>query len=54
MTAWCRGFGWGDEVIDPKTCSMMSLSMIGIYCGVPQAVECFRVAKRVLQDVGAG
>ena len=29
MTAWCWGFGWGDKVIDPKTRSMMNLSMIG-------------------------
>ena len=83
MTAWCWGFGWGDEVIDPKTRSMMNLSMIGalgkmteweihfrgaikngvsknelraiihvigIYCGVPQAVECFRVARKVLKE----
>ena len=81
MTAWCWGFGWGDEVIPPKTRSMMNLSMIGalgkmheweihckgaikngvspeeiraiihvigIYCGVPQALECFRAAKKVL------
>jgi 4-carboxymuconolactone decarboxylase len=80
MTAWCWGFGWGDEVIDAKTRSMMNLAMIGalgkmtewethcrgavtngvskeeiraiihvigIYCGVPQALECFRVAKKV-------
>ena len=72
MTAWCWGFGWGDDVIDEKTRSMMNLSMIGalgkmtewelhcngairngcsleeiraivhvigIYCGVPQALE---------------
>ena len=83
MTAWCWGFGWGDETIDPKTRSMMNLTMIGalgkmheweihcrgalkngvsqdelraivhvigIYCGVPQAVECFRVAKKVLEE----
>tara|TARA_B100001029_G_scaffold174221_1_gene174080 strand:- start:391 stop:780 length:390 start_codon:yes stop_codon:yes gene_type:complete len=83
MTAWCWGFGWGDEVIDAKTRSMMNLSMIGalgkmsewethckgaikngvsvnelraiihvigIYCGVPQAVECFRVARKVLEE----
>ena len=83
MTAWCWGFGWGDEVIDMKTRSMMNLSMIGalgkmqeweihcrgaitngvskeeiraiihvigIYCGVPQALECFRVAKKVLKE----
>lgn len=82
MTAWCWGFGWGDEVIDEKTRSMMNLAMIGalgrmnewelhcngairngcsmeeiraiihviaIYCGVPQALECFRVARRVLE-----
>ena len=85
MTAWCWGFGWGDEVIDAKTRSMMNLSMIGalgkmheweihlkgalnngvsveeiraiihvvgIYCGVPQSLECFRVARRVLEDAG--
>jgi 4-carboxymuconolactone decarboxylase len=83
MTAWCWGFGWGDDVIDAKTRSMMNLAMIGalgkmhewethcrgalnngvsqdeiraiihvigIYCGVPQALECFRVARRVLHE----
>jgi 4-carboxymuconolactone decarboxylase len=83
MTAWCWGFGWGDEVIDEKTRSMMNLAMIGalgrmnewelhcngairngcsmeeiraiihviaIYCGVPQALECFRVARKVLTE----
>ncbi len=29
MTAWCWGFGWGDDAIDPKTRSMMNLAMIG-------------------------
>ncbi len=29
MTAWCWGFGWGDETIDPKTRSMMNLAMLG-------------------------
>lgn len=85
MTAWCWGFGWGDDTIDAKTRSMMNLSMIGalgkmqeweihckgalnngvtveeiraiihvvgIYCGVPQALECFRVAKKVLSEAG--
>ena len=80
MTAWCWGFGWGDDTIDAKTRSMMNLAMIaalgkmteweihlngaikngvsqeevraiihvvGIYCGVPQALECFRVAKKI-------
>jgi len=23
--------------------------VVGIYCGVPQALECFRVARRVLE-----
>ena len=83
MTAWCWGFGWGDDVIDAKTRSMMNLSMIGalgkmneweihcrgaisngvsqdeiraiihviaIYCGVPQALECFRAARKVLEE----
>ena len=85
MTAWCWGFGWGDDVIEPKTRSMMNLSMIGalgkmheweihcrgaihngvskeeiraiihvvgIYCGVPQSLECFRVARKVLEEEG--
>ena len=85
MTAWCWGFGWGDDVIPPKTSSMMNLSMIGalgkmneweihcrgalnnkvskeeiraiihvigIYCGVPQSLECFRVARKVLEEAG--
>lgn len=29
MTAWCWGFGWGDDAIDPKTRSLMNLSMLG-------------------------
>lgn len=85
MTAWCWGFGWGDDAIDAKTRSMMNLAMlgalgrmheweihcrgalrngvtkeqiraivhvVGIYCGVPQAHECFRVARRVLEEEG--
>lgn len=28
------------------------IHVVGIYCGVPQALECFRVARRVLEDVG--
>ena len=85
MTAWCWGFGWGDETIDEKTRSMMNLAMIGalgkmheweihcngavtngvsadeiraiihvigIYCGVPQSLECFRVARKVLTERG--
>lgn len=26
--------------------------VIGIYCGVPQAMECFRVARKVLTEAG--
>lgn len=85
MTAWCWGFGWGDETIDVKTRSMMNLAMlgalgkmheweihcngainngvsvseiraiihvVGIYCGVPQALECFRAARKVLGERG--
>ena len=83
MTAWCWGFGWGDDTIPPKQRSMINLAMIGalgkmheweihckgainngvskneiraiihvigIYCGVPQGLECFRVAKKVLDS----
>ena len=85
MTEWCWGFGWGDESIDPKTRSLMNLSMLGalgrlhewethcrgalnngvtpeqiraachvvaIYCGVPMGLECFRAARRVLEEAG--
>ena len=85
MTAWCWGFGWGDDTIDAKTRSMMNLAIlgalgkmheweihcrgalnngvtakeiraiihvIGIYCGVPQALECFRAARKVLEAEG--
>ncbi|MEM7075635.1 MAG: carboxymuconolactone decarboxylase family protein [Pseudomonadota bacterium] len=85
MTAWCWGFGWGDDAIDAKTRSMMNLAMIGalgkmhewelhcrgalgngvtkeeiraivhvvaIYCGVPQGIECFRSARKVLEEEG--
>lgn len=85
MTAWCWGFGWGDDAIDARTRSLMNLAMIGalgkmheweihcrgalrngvtrdeiraavhavgIYCGVPQALECFRVARKVLEEEG--
>jgi 4-carboxymuconolactone decarboxylase len=85
MTEWCWGFGWGDDVIDHKTRSLMNLTMIAalgkmqewelhlkgalkngasveeiraaihaiaIYCGVPQGVECFRIARDVLEAEG--
>ncbi|MDC0610134.1 carboxymuconolactone decarboxylase family protein [Vibrio sp.] len=85
MTEWCWGFGWGDDTIEPKTRSMMNLTMIAalgkmeewelhlkgaitngvsvdeirsilhviaIYCGVPQGVECFRIARTVLTEQG--
>lgn len=28
MTAWCWGFGWGDEVLPAKTRSMVNLPML--------------------------
>jgi len=85
MTAWCWGFGWGDDAIDPKTRSLMNLAMLGVlgrwhewethcrgalrngatkeqiraaihvvavYGGVPCGVECFRIARRVLEEAG--
>ncbi|MEO1198716.1 MAG: carboxymuconolactone decarboxylase family protein [Pseudomonadota bacterium] len=85
MTAWCWGFGWGDEAIDPKTRSLINLALlgalgkhheweshcrgalrngatkeqiravlhiVGIYSGVPNAVECFRIARKVLEEAG--
>ncbi len=28
------------------------IHVVGIYCGVPQALECFRVARGVLEERG--
>jgi len=28
------------------------LHVIAIYCGVPQGVECFRIARKVLEEAG--
>ncbi len=28
------------------------IHVVGIYCGVPQALECFRAARKVLQERG--
>ncbi len=28
------------------------IHIVGIYCGVPQALECFRAAKKVLEETG--
>lgn len=28
------------------------IHVIGIYCGVPQSLECFRVAKKVMAETG--
>ena len=83
MTAWCWGFGWGDEALDAKTRSLINLALlgshsltsewrthclgaltngateqeirgvthvVGIYAGVPRALECFRVAREVLKE----
>lgn len=29
-----------------------AIHVVGIYCGVPQALECFRVAEKVLKEAG--
>lgn len=85
ITEWAWGFGWGDDTIDPRTRSLMNLTMIAglgrmeewelhcrgalangvtkeeirsaihvvaIYCGVPASLECFRIARKVLQEAG--
>ncbi|MGA0266868.1 MAG: carboxymuconolactone decarboxylase family protein [Lysobacterales bacterium] len=28
------------------------IHVVGIYCGVPQSLECFRVARKVLTEEG--
>ena len=52
MTEWelhCRGAinnGVNKEEI------RAIIHVIGIYCGVPQALECFRAARKVLEEKG--
>jgi 4-carboxymuconolactone decarboxylase len=29
-----------------------AIHVVGIYCGVPQSLECFRVARKVLEEAG--
>ena len=29
-----------------------AIHVVGIYCGVPQSLECFRVARKVLEEEG--
>ena len=31
-----------------------AIHAVGIYCGVPQALECFRAARKVLDEQGQG
>ena len=52
MTEWeihCRGAitkGVSKEEI------RAIIHVIGIYCGIPQALECFRVARKVMEEKG--
>ena len=52
MTEWelhCRGAinnGVSKEEIQA------TIHIIGIYCGIPQALECFRSARKVLEEKG--
>ena len=50
MTEWelhCRGV-IGNGVTKKELRAI--IHVIGIYCGVPQALECMRVARKVLDE----
>ena len=52
MTEWelhCRG-AINNGVTKEEIRSI--IHVIGIYCGVPQAIECFRSARKVLEEKG--
>ena len=84
LTEFCWGFAWSDEALDPRTRSLMNLTMIaalgrmeewklhcrgalrngvtreqlraaihviGVYCGAPAALECFRAAREVFAEI---
>ena len=52
MTEWeihCRGaINNGVSIEEIRAI----VHVIGIYCGVPQSLECFRVARKVLEEEG--
>lgn len=52
MTEWelhCRG-AINNGVTKEEIRSI--IHVIGIYCGVPQSLECFRIARKVLEEEG--
>ncbi len=52
MTEWeihCRGAITNDV---SKEEIRAIIHVIGIYCGIPQALECFRVARKVMEEKG--
>ncbi|MEM8651126.1 MAG: carboxymuconolactone decarboxylase family protein [Pseudomonadota bacterium] len=52
MTEWelhCRG-AINNGVTKEEIRSI--IHVIGIYCGVPQSLECFRAARKVLEEAG--
>lgn len=52
MTEWelhCRG-ALNNGVTKEEIRSI--IHVIGIYCGVPQSLECFRAARKVLEEAG--
>ena len=40
------------ELMENKEEMKSILHVIAIYCGVPQGVECFRIARKVLEEAG--
>ena len=58
MTAWCWGFGWGDDALDAKTRSLIILEMItkecsGLFAGeggvmriIPKIKNAYTLCKR--------
>jgi len=52
MTEWelhCRG-ALNNGVTKEEIRAI--IHVVGIYCGVPQALECFRAARKVLEEAG--
>ena len=46
---WVCGHGLGVHGVTQDEIRAI-IHVIGIYCGVPQALECFRVARKVLEE----
>ena len=52
LGAWDSYDNWVNVTVRNLVSRNAAIHVIGIYCGVPQSLECFRVARKVLEEAG--